>query len=386
MAGSAATFRSHAAFVHPKSVSWGRPYSSAEKRWSTKCDIAIHRYTIMQASSRKAVEEKTSSSSSSLRLYEYKGRKISYRHKPASPGYEAASPLLLVHPVGIGLSSWFWSKFFEVWKGAELYAPDLIGCGLENGGDAWDPNDQGSVLPLTWVKVLEAMVQNKILLPDAQPEEKRRGLMKRFRKSKDTATEALKPKSCVVVAQGGLAPIGVMLASRNPEEIISKLVLTSPPIWNVMTTAFPEYETESNYDFFRSPLGNLLFNVLQQPWAVRFFSDQFLFEDKCDDLWVKLASSKEATTSEARLPVIVSNSGFLNLRSYEDDLVNLEQPTLVVSGADDAARAEQRLPYGKRMKFCTLTSTEGKNVLPWESPEEVCDAIEAFLSYSTYEE
>ena len=29
-------------------------------------------------------------------------------------------PLLLVHPVGIGLSSWFWDKFLDEWQGGEV--------------------------------------------------------------------------------------------------------------------------------------------------------------------------------------------------------------------------------------------------------------------------
>jgi hypothetical protein len=35
------------------------------------------------------------------------GFTVAFRRKAAAPGYEQRAPLLLVHPVGIGLSSWF---------------------------------------------------------------------------------------------------------------------------------------------------------------------------------------------------------------------------------------------------------------------------------------
>ena len=58
------------------------------------------------------VERKVSSSScGSIQTYEHDGWTLSYRYKPASRGYENDVPLLLIHPVGIGLSSWFYNKF-----------------------------------------------------------------------------------------------------------------------------------------------------------------------------------------------------------------------------------------------------------------------------------
>ena len=38
-------------------------------------------------------------------------------------------PLLLIHPVGVGLNHHFWDRFIEHWgqRGAVL-APDLLGC------------------------------------------------------------------------------------------------------------------------------------------------------------------------------------------------------------------------------------------------------------------
>ena len=117
-----------------------------------------------------------------LREYEYDGWKLAYRHKPAAAGREGDAPLLLVHPIGIGLDSWFWEKFLGAWSGGDVYAPDLIGTG---GGDTWDPAERGLFVPLDWARGCEALWRQEIRRP------------------------------CVVVTQGGLAPVGVLLAARS---------------------------------------------------------------------------------------------------------------------------------------------------------------------------
>ena len=45
-----------------------------------------------------------------------------------------------VHPVGIGLSSWFWDRFIGEWRGGAVFTIDLIGCG---DSDPWEPADEG---------------------------------------------------------------------------------------------------------------------------------------------------------------------------------------------------------------------------------------------------
>lgn len=109
-----------------------------------------------------------------------------YRHKPAAKGFEKEPPLLLVHPIGIGLASWFWIPFMEAWEGAEVFAPDFVGCGAS---DAWDPSKQGLFIPLDYVRQLETLWRDRI-----GPE-----------------------RQVNVVCQGGLAPVAVMLASRQSD-------------------------------------------------------------------------------------------------------------------------------------------------------------------------
>lgn len=281
---------------------------------------------------------------------------MTYRYKPASPGFEDESPLLLIHPVGIGLSSWFWERVMDAWTGPAIYAPNLIGCGVQEGSDLWDPDQRGLSFPLGWVQGCETLMQ-------------------------ESASRALPlnlkfpPKifTFTVVAQGGLAPVGVLLASRNPKTV-GKLIFTSPPRWEEMTTSVPQAELERNYNFLRSPvLGKLAFSVLESRKAVEFFSNLFLFSEPCDEEW--LEKGEKESCVEARPPVMAFNAGLCNHRSFEEELLALEQPTLVVGGEADK---RQRQEYTEKMKDCILVNIPGQNVLPWESPELVAEAIKNF--------
>lgn len=292
----------------------------------------------------------------SIRSYDYDGWNLAYRYKPPSPGYEQIPPLLLIHPIGVGLSSWFWERFLEAWTGSAVYAPNLIGCGVSEGGDAWDPDKRGLSVPLAWVQGCEALMTeassqrrpNSLSLDDDRNEE----------------------PSWTVFVQGGLAPVGTMIAARNPDSV-KRLILASPPTWEDMTTPVPESELTRNYNFLRSPvLGNLAFTLLESRALIEFFSNQFLFAEPCDNTWLDYAEKELGR--ESRPPVMVFNSGFCSHRSFEEELRTLRQSTLVISGQDDK---RQRQKYAQFMKNCKLQVLPGQNVLPWESPREVVNAV-----------
>jgi pimeloyl-ACP methyl ester carboxylesterase len=310
-------------------------------------------------------QETTVSTSGLIDTYEHDGWTLSYRYKPASKGFESSSPLLLVHPVGIGLSSWFWEKMFDEWtEGPALYAPDLIGCGVKNGGDAWDPDKRGLFLPLGWVQGCETLLQSRVLQPTGSN-----------KPTLPSASVPPKQQKCIVITQGGLAPVGVVLAARNPDTV-SHLVMASPPSWKDMTTPVPEKELARNYDFLRSPIfGPPAFGLLESRWAIEFFSNAFLFEDRCDERWLDLACEEIAV--ESRPPTMAFNAGLCMARSFQQELETLPQPTFVLSGSGDT-RAPQRVEYQQRMRQCTLRTLPGKNVLPWESSRDVCKAVKDF--------
>lgn len=329
----------------------------------------------------------TSTTATTIESYQYDGWNLTYRYKPACPGREDDPPLLLVHPVGIGLSSWFWEPFMEAWDdGPALYAPNLIGCGVSEGGDAWDPDVRGLFIPLDWVKCCEALmndVDNNERIGDDSVKGKRNQRQRR----QDTRQQQLSqsvlsptvffkkliarspiesgPKVWTVVTQGGLAPIGVLLASRNPTRV-GNLIMASPPTWQDMTTAVPEVELTRNYNFLRSPLwGNLAFRLLESRSAIEFFSNRFLFSNPCDTRWLEKAENEFSV--QTRPPVQVFNAGFCMNRGLEPELTTLVQPTLIVQGVDDKRR---RSEYVDKLGNCLIETLPGQNVLPWEYPEE----------------
>ena len=282
--------------------------------------------------------------------YEHDGWRLAFRRKAAAAGHENDPPLLLVHPVGIGLSSWFWKRFIAEWQGGEVFAPDLIGCGQL--GDSWDPDERGLFLPLDWVRGCEALWREHIQRP------------------------------CVVVTQGGLAPVGAVLASREADNwrgslAVAGLVLASPPTWQDMTVAKPVAEVERNYAFLRTPLGGASVALLENRAAIRFFSNLFLFEEEADAAWLDEACAD--CSAAVRAPVLAFNAGLLSARDYSAELCNTYTPTLVLSGTTDKREADRRL-YASQMLSCRLGSVRGCNVLPWESPRETCDAVRAFAA------
>ena len=313
----------------------------------------------------------------SIESYQHKDWKCTYLYKPPSTGYEAAPPLLLIHPVGIGISSWFWKRFMEEFRedSPAIYAIDLIGCGLEHGADKWDPIKKGLFFPLSWAEGCETLIENVILPRFYDARRKSSGGLMTNISDLFQGSMSNAPNKCIVVTQGGIAPVGLLLASRNPDTI-QKLVLCSPPIWDDIVTPVPPNELQRNYNFLRSPLfGPIAFGVLESRKAVQFFSDLFLFETKCDEEWLDCV--EEATLKDARPPVEAFNAGLCMSRSLEEEAQGLVQPTLVLSGNTDK-RERERGGFGKEMRNCMLEIVNGCNVLPWESPVELKNIIQMF--------
>jgi pimeloyl-ACP methyl ester carboxylesterase len=264
---------------------------------------------------------------------------LTYRtNKPSKNGL----PLVLIHPVGIGLNSWYWSRVLERWQDSPVYAPDLAGCGTRNGGTAWHPNERP--LSLTWAQGVESLLQ------------------------------CLELHNVTVVTQGGLAPVGVLLAARNPDRV-SKLVLASPPTYQDMMTPIPQKELQRNFAFLTSPVtAPLAFGLLEQAWAIRFFSNTFLFAKDCDEEWVQLA--RQTATPDQRWAVAAFNAGFCNQQSFQHELTTLiQQPTLILSGEDDRRDRQDYVTY---MPNCRWLRLPGCNVLPWENSEDFCQSLYNF--------
>jgi len=306
----------------------------------------------------------------SIKSYRHKHFKLTYMHKRASVGREKDRPIILIHPVGIGLSSWFWTRVMESYiDGPAIYAPDLIGCGLDHGASPWIPNENGLFFPLSWVEGVEELI-NSVVIPQWEKERQPTPMpLSGFfgENQRDGGC------GCLVVAQGGLAPVGIMLAKRNPLHV-GALMLASPPTYRDITTAIPEKELQRNYSFLCSPtFGGLAFAMLESRSIIKFFSNLFLFQDYCCLQW--LDEIKREVRDDARAPVQAFNAGLLQHRSFEDDLKEMSQPLLVVSGEDDKRVLDRQLYLSELNKKCTLTTIDGLNVVPWENPVGVVDLV-----------
>ena len=60
------------------------------------------------------MQQKDTAASVTIEEYQHKDFKLTYLYKKASPGRENDPPIILIHPVGIGLSSWFWKKMIRL--------------------------------------------------------------------------------------------------------------------------------------------------------------------------------------------------------------------------------------------------------------------------------
>ena len=290
--------------------------------------------------------------------YQHKDLKLTYTYKKAAAGRENDPPIILIHPVGIGLSSWFWKKILDSYdNNPAIYAPDLIGCGIDHGANAWYPDKNGLFFPLSWVEGVETLM-NTIVIP----------------RWKDRQLPFFNTSSgCLVVAQGGLAPVGILLAKRNA--CISDLMLTSPPTYKDITTAIPQPELTKNYNFLSSPiLGRLAFTLLESRDVIQFFSDLFLFQDKCDEEW--LDEAQKELCKEARPPVQAFNAGLLQHRSFQEELREMTQPLWIVSGDGDKRVKDRQLYQSELGERCKLISLSGLNVLPYENPVDVVKLIQ----------
>lgn len=252
------------------------------------------------------------------------------------------------------------------WKeGPAIYAPNLIGCGVSEGGDAWNPDERALSFPLGWAQGCEALMNSISFTLSPSP-------LSAFNLFANTNKQ--KGKKWTVMSQGGLAPVAVLMAARNPDTI-ENLILASPPTWNDITTAVPEKELSRNYNFLRNPVwGRLAFQLLESRGAIEFFSNQFLFEQPCDTTW--LDQAEQELGLPARPPVMSFNAGFCQHRSFEEELRALPQSTLILAGEGDK---RPRGEYASNMKDCRLQLLPGLNVLPWESPDETVQALKGFV-------
>ena len=318
--------------------------------------------------------------------YRHRGWTLTYRHRPALPSGTDLPPLLLVHGIGVGQSSWYWENLFGRYPG-EIYAPDLMGCGLENGGTTWIMGSAGNdlIVPQDWVEAIEALMRERMGIGSGSGSGSGTGPKAGAEAGADAdAGEPISRRGmpCVVATQSGLAPVGIKLASRNGPEAVSHLVMLSPPDWGRMTTPVAFEDRKKSTKIWGS---NLTFDLTENPVGFRVYAGRQFKGGKPEERFVRWSTRGEATTMGARAPIVAYESGDLNGDfTLETELRRMEQPALILVGTDDPIRGKNLpgrglAPYSANMKAETTVTIEGKFHLLWESPDEVVSALKSFL-------
>ncbi|NHC34965.1 alpha/beta fold hydrolase [Scytonema millei] len=288
-------------------------------------------------------------------FYSWKNYRCAYENYTPDSSAQDSTPLLLIHPIGVGLSRRFWHRFCQAWDRAghnnPIYNPDLLGCGeSEMPHIAYTPAD--------WASQLQHFLQTVVQKP------------------------------VTLVVQGALLPVALELVRLQTQpNLIQKLVLASPPAIALMSQPTGARQQKLTWNLLDSPLGTAFYLYARRPQFLRSFSTRQLFasSDRVDSEWLDLLV-KGAANPASRHAVFSFLAGFWR-QNYRDTIAAIAQPTLVVVGdrASSISQAGKQdtpdrrltdylkcLPQGKGVKIA------GRNVLPYESTPEFVATLAAF--------
>lgn len=287
-------------------------------------------------------------------FYEWRGYRCAYERWTA-PQADNSTPLLLLHPIGVGLSRRFWDRFCQAWfksgQSNPIYNPDLLGCGESDMPHmAYTPED--------WADQLLHFIQTVVQKP------------------------------VILVVQGALFPVAIALTQKAPADQIRGLILSGPPAWKVMTQATPDWKHRINWNLFDSPLGRGFYRYARRREFLRSFSIRQLFDqaEDVDQEWLDMLKAG-AQNPASRHAVFSFLAGFWR-RNWQSAIDHLTPPTLVVLGKDASSISrsgksetpDQRMQdYLNHLPNGQGTQIEGRNVLPYESTQDFVRAIVPFV-------
>ncbi|WP_414530718.1 alpha/beta fold hydrolase [Nodularia chucula] len=287
-------------------------------------------------------------------FYTWKNYRCAYDiHQPANSAAEGVA-LLLIHPIGVGLSRQFWQRFRTQWymKGHKntIYNPDLLGCGESDMPHiAYTPQD--------WAEQLHHFLEEVVKQP------------------------------VVIVVQGALLPVAIELVQKQ-SNLIKGMILAGPPTWPVISKNSSEWQNKIAWNILDSPLGNAFYRYARREKFLRSFSIRQLFgaEQAVDREWLDMLIPG-AENPESRHAVFSFLAGFWR-RDYSGYLACIKQPTLVVVGETASSiskEGKQEKPDERLTHYLgclpegTGVKLPGRNILPYESTAEFIDAIAPFI-------
>ncbi|HEY9628932.1 MAG TPA: alpha/beta fold hydrolase [Coleofasciculaceae cyanobacterium] len=271
-------------------------------------------------------------------------------------------PLLLLHPIGVGLSRRFWDRFCQTWfqsgQTRSIYSPDLLGCGESDMPHvAYTPED--------WAEQLQFFLQTVVKKP------------------------------VVLVAQGALLPVAIALIQlqqpqpHGGQSLVQSLVLSGPPAWTVMTQPTPVWRQKLLWNLlFDSPAGLAFYEYARRRQFIASFSVRQLFAEAAavDEEWLHTLVT-DAKTPGRRYAVFSFLAGFWR-KNWETALTQLNLPTLVVMGnqafsisksGKGEAPGDRLQDYLRRLPQGQGVQIAGRNVLPYESTALFVQAIVPFI-------
>ncbi len=263
------------------------------------------------------------------------------------------TPLLLIHPIGVGLGRHFWQPFIEQWQGQPLYVPDLLGCG---DGDL----PRRSYSPRDWAEQLHHFIVEVIQQP------------------------------VIVVVQGALLPVALeLMADVKMTRWVMGAALSGPPAWRLITQPTAKWKQQLNWALFASPLGWGFYRYARSQKFLKSFSERQLFDQVADvtDDWLTMLNqgSQDMAT---RYAVFSFLAGFWR-QDYGDAIASIQQPILVIMGktastidrtAQDTTAEERLKDYTSHFPNASGVFIPGRNVLPYESTSEFIQALQPFIN------
>lgn len=290
--------------------------------------------------------------STATQIYTWNGYRCTYDR--LAPPTERGVPLLLIHPIGVGLSRQFWQRFCAEWRRSELhnpiYNPDLLGCGESD-------MPHFAFYPADWAEQLDWFLQTVVQTP------------------------------VVLVVQGALLPVAIELVQRQPD-LIRGLVLSGPPAWALLTRRTPDWQHRLSWNLLDSPIGSAFYRYARRSQFLRSFSTRQLFatEAAVDAEWLEML--QHGAHDPASRHAVFSFLASFWRQDYAEAIQHITQPTLIVLGeqASSISREgkqetlDQRLSdYQAAFPNAHGVIIPGRNVLPYESTHAFVQAMAPFV-------
>ncbi|MGK7945093.1 MAG: alpha/beta hydrolase [Microcystaceae cyanobacterium] len=288
-------------------------------------------------------------------FYDWKGYSCAY-HLENEQKLNDDSALLLIHPIGVGLSGQFWQPFCQVWQEQgqpyPIYNPDLLGCGQSAMPSlAYYPED--------WARQLSYFIEKVIKKP------------------------------VILVVQGALFPVAIKLVPLA-SSLIKGVVLSGPPSWPLITKETGKTQQKLLWNlFFNSPvgIGNLFYRYARRRQFLSSFSTRQLFasEKDVDSQWLDTLQ-QGAEDLQSRYAVFSFLAGFWR-ENYESQIKQMNVPIMVVFGKQASSigkegkkdtGSDRLTDYLKYLPQGQGKMISGRNVLPYESTNEFVEVVSQF--------